>query len=147
MWKYPALQKKFKDILTEYGQDVYLRRRCTSCSQSGPYAKYDNNCTVCGGTGYHQKLEKYTMRKMVVGTQYSFLKSMGIFASGVILEEGCYFFCEGSVAPKVGDIIYDFNYATSTWTPYEINKALERRYDKRIIFYNCAVRIREGTDT
>jgi hypothetical protein len=147
MWRYPALQRRFKEILVEHGQDVYLRRRCTSCSQTGPYAKYDDLCEVCGGTGYAQTLEKFTMRKMIVGTQYSFFKAMGIFASGVILDEGCYFFCEGNVNPKYGDLIYDFDYATNTWIPYEINKVLERRYDKRVLFYNCAVRLREGTDT
>jgi hypothetical protein len=146
-WSYPAVKSRFREILVQHGQDIYLRRRCTSCTQTGPYAKYDDNCVVCAGTGYEQTLERYTMRRMVIGNQYSYAKSMGKFPQGIIVDEGDYFFCEESVQPKHGDIIYDFDYALNRWIPFEINKVLPRRWDNRIVFYNCAVSIREGSDT
>jgi len=146
-WNYYTLQRKFRDILIAHGQNVYLRRRCTSCSQTGIAAKYDDDCEVCGGTGYAQRLEGYTMRKMIVGTQFSFPTALAREAPGVILDEGSYFFCEPEVAPKYGDIIYDLNNATAQWEPYEINKVLERRWDNRVLFYNCACKIKEGSDT
>jgi hypothetical protein len=97
--------------------------------------------------GYDSGLERYTMRKMIVGNQYSYSASMGLFSSGFILDEGCYFFCQPEVAPKYGDLIYDFNNATCGWECYEVSKVLERRYDNRVLFYTCACRIKEGSDT
>lgn len=146
-WTFPAIKQRFKEIITNHGQDVYLRRRCVSCAQTGPYAKYDPSCSACGGTGYNKTLERYTMRRMIIGNQYSFAKSMGKFPQGIILDEGDYFFCEAEVAPKYGDLLYDFDYALNKWLPYEINKVLPRRWDNRVLFYNCAVSLREGSDT
>lgn len=146
-YTYYTLQRKFRDILMNHGQNVYLRRRCAECSQGGINAKYDDDCEICGGTGYHQKLEGYTMRKMIVGTQFSFPSAMGREAFGIVLDEGSYFFCDVNVSPKYGDLIYDLNNSTQQWEAYEINKVLERRFDDRVLFYNCACEIKEGSDT
>ena len=143
-YTFNSLSKKVKYILTKYGQDAYLRRRCTYCSQEGDRGKYSDDCEYCGGTGYVQVLQRYTMRKMVVGNQFSFPNALGIKGMGVVISEGTYFFCEGNVNPRYGDIIYDWNNATQEWEIYEINKVLERRYDNRVLFYNCACQIREG---
>lgn len=141
-WTFDALQTNFRNILVKHGQNAYLRRRCVSCSQSGPYARYDDNCTVCGGTGYHQELELYTMRKMIVGTQTGFVTAAVSGRVGPKLSQGTYFFCEGSVNPKFGDLIFDENVATQKMECYEINDVLDRRYDFRILFFNCACQIR-----
>jgi hypothetical protein len=142
-WTKPALEKKFKQILTKYGQNVYLRRRCISCSQSAPYADYDDNCPVCSGKGFNQVLERYTMRKMVVGSQSAFPAGMQMTDTGPKLDEGVYFFCEAEVKPKVGDLIYDLNNATQEQEAYQINKVLERRYNDSVLFYNCAGEIKK----
>lgn len=142
---YTYLVNKFRSILIEYGKDVYLRRRCISCTQSGDRAKYDDNCTVCGGTGFHQVAQRYTMRKMIVGSNFSFPTAMGIFASGVIFQEGTYFYCEASVLPKTGDIIYDWCEATASYDSYIIEKAIAHNYDSRVLYYTCSGEIREGT--
>lgn len=143
-WSYETLTRKLTSILTTHGKDVYLRRRCRSCSQSGERSKYDPTCTVCGGKGYVQTIERHTMRKQIVGTQFSWPDSLRVFGAGVILEEGTYFYCLGSVHPVYGDLIYDFNEATSSWECFEINKALERRYDHRVLFYTCAANLKES---
>jgi RecJ-like exonuclease len=141
-WTFETLQANFKRILFKHGQNAYLRRRCVSCSQTGPYAHYDDNCPVCGGTGYSQTLELYTMRKMIVGTQTGFVTSEVFSKTGPKLDQGTYFFCEGSVNPKFGDLIYDQNAGTGKMECYEINDALDRRYDYRVLFWNCACQIR-----
>lgn len=142
-WSYPNLQKKFKSILIEHGQDVLLRRRCISCSQSSPNARYDDTCRVCGGTGYHQTLERYTMRKQIVGTDNSFPNTAELTNTGMKLQEGTYFFCEGAVKPKYGDLIYDWNNATDQFDVYEISKVLERRYgSQQVLFFTCASEIK-----
>jgi hypothetical protein len=142
-WTFAALQAKFKSILTLHGQNTYLRRRCISCSQTGKDADYQDDCIVCGGTGFAQKLEGYTMRKMIVGTQSSLPVSLERFPTGMIIGEGCYFFCENTVNPRYGDIIYDFNNATLEWDSFDIKKVIERRYDSRVLFYTCACEARE----
>jgi hypothetical protein len=83
------------------------------------------------------------MRKMVVGTQSSMPVSLGQFPSGMIVGEGCYFFCESTVMPKYGDIIYDFNNATLEWEAFDVKKVIERRYDNRVLFFTCACEIRD----
>jgi RecJ-like exonuclease len=143
---YQAIVTRFKEILVEHGQDTYLRRRCTSCSQTGSRAKFDKNCIVCSGTGFKTTLERYTMRKMVVGNQWSFAASLGVEGSGVILAEGTYFFAEANVNPKYGDLVYDFDNATHLWECFEVSKALERRWDNRVVFYSLACRLKEGSD-
>lgn len=142
---YQNLKTRFHKIMIDHGKDVFLRRRCSSCSQTGAYAKFPDDCEECGGVGYVQTLERYTMRKQIVGTQGSWPNTLHVFPTGVILGEGCYFFCEAEVLPKYGDLIYDQDSSTNEWTVYEVNKALERRYDSRVLFWNLACDIREGS--
>jgi len=141
-WTYPALQAKFRDILTKHGQNAYLRRRCTSCVQSGPFMDYDDNCSNCGGTGYKQIVERYTMRKWIIGAQNSFPQSMQMTEVGPKIDEGTYFFCEYDVNPREGDLIYDWNNSTQSFDVYEIGKVLERRWDNRVLFYACTGEIK-----
>lgn len=136
------LHNRFDKILRTHGKNVYLRRRCT-CEQTGPLSKPSRDCPDCGGTGFVQRLEKHTMREQIVGNQYSFVTSMGLFDKGVILSEGIYFFCKGEVHPKYGDLIYDYVPSEQRYRCYQIEKALERRYDRRVLFYTCACEIRE----
>jgi hypothetical protein len=103
---------------------------------------YDDNCLVCHGTGYKQVLERYTMRKWIVGAQSSFAVSMGMTDVGPKLDEGTYFFMESEVSPKEGDLIYDWDDATQSFDVYEVNKPIERRYDNRILFYVAAGEIK-----
>lgn len=146
-YTYSRVGSKFRDMLRNHGQDLFLRRRCTNCSQSGSHAKYDDDCTYCHGTGYVATLEKHTMRKMIVGTQWSYTTSMGIKGMGVVLAEGCYFFCLPEVKPRHGDIIYDWNNSTDSWERYIVSKVMERRWDDRNVYLTLSCELQEGTDT
>ena len=113
------------------------------CAQTGPRSKYSDVCPYCGGLGFKQELERHTMRQQLVGSQAAFIGTMGLGEAGVVLGEGIYFFCRGEVLPKYGDLIYDFAPSEQRYRCYQIEKALERRYDSRILFFTCACQLRE----
>jgi hypothetical protein len=142
MASYERLNKKFHNILKTHGKDVYLRRRCL-CDQSGPNQTYSDSCPECGGTGFVQTIERHTMRMQLIGTQTAYISAMGLFDTGIVLGEGNYFYCLGSVLPKYGDLIYDFAPSENRYRCYQIEKALERRFDDRILFYTCACNLKE----
>lgn len=141
---YNNIALKVRNILTTHGQDVYFRRRCAQCTQSGERVKYDKDCVYCHGFGYVQELERHTMRKQIVGSMMGYPSSTMPMEMGMLQSESTYFFCLPDVRPKIGDLIYDFNNGTLEYDCYEIKKAMERRYDSRVVYWTCATEIKES---
>jgi hypothetical protein len=141
---YINMKKKFESILREYGETIHLRRRCLVEQSMLPYGQHPNDCTGCHGKGYTRVLEAHTMRYMIVGSRSGYTMASREIDTGIVIDEGEYFFCLPEVMPKEGDIIYAWKKNYERYFIYEIEKALPRTLGDHILFWTCACNLRKA---
>ena len=128
-------RKKFSDILENYGHAIYLQRICDVSEPEGPYHKHPEDCSGCSGKGFYQVHEKHITRKDVVTPQTGLPDTLPQTLVGLLMEESTYFYFKHTVNPKEGDRVFEWDDANSSWSLFEIAKAVEQRIDGGGILY------------
>lgn len=122
------LRKEFDEILEEFGYDVLLQRtnrriHCKCWNRTS--GEGDPECPVCNGTGWVIRIERIRVRRedaSQVVTRPSRVQSSPI---GKAWTSSAVYYMRYSVAPQVGDIIYEVkwsqNQPVQLVAAYEIN--------------------------
>lgn len=126
---------KFENIIRRYGHAIILQRLCTYSKGVGPYHKHPEDCPVCSGKGYWQKVEKHLVRKDIVTAGTGMPYALASTSIGLIPSEGVYFYMTYSVKPKEGDRIFEWDVANDNWNIFEVSKAADMRAHGGEILY------------
>ncbi len=92
-------RKKFDNILSEYGHDVYLQRRTVDRGR-GNYNVRENN-------GFSDKLEKHTVRSRLAGRSTSIPGVKEEMPEGLVHDVDKLFYFRWDVNPDKHDRVYE----------------------------------------
>lgn len=135
------LRKETEYILNKYGLFVLLRRNFKihcSCYKS-VNGDYNSKCSLCGGTGFINRIEKHLARKIIGVSNRTLVQNLNDAEFSRIMVDAYKFYFHYYVNPQIQDLIYvvtwDGDKPSTLVAEYEIVNTDDMRGDNGRIEY------------